>query len=67
MLSAEQAARAFSEALARTTYANTEATEEYEKILDCHGCGQQVGISDNTGQCEWCGRRYAEEGDNGKM
>ena len=37
------------------------------RYLDCRGCGNEVELLDNTGQCEWCGRRYAEEGDNGKM
>ena len=57
MLSAEETAKAFSEAFALVARGDSiERFEEYEKILDCHGCGQQVGVNDGAGRCEWCGR-----------
>ena len=59
-MSAEEAAEAFKNAFALHS-GRTDI-----KYLDCRGCGNEVELLDNTGQCEWCGRRYAEEGDNGR-
>ena len=65
MLSVEEASKAFGEAFALLARrGSAEAIEEYDKILDCYGCGQQVGLIDGAGQCEWCDRRHLEKSGN---